>query len=166
MSFNIRHTQKQGNNKFKEGWYILQNPKKYIGLDEKIWCRSKYEYDAYEIFDTEPTILRWCAESEQVKIPYYCRIDGSFHHYYPDAYVEAKAKNDSIIKFVFEIKPQAKLKHPGKLVARPTEKQRKTYARKAKEYARIMDKKEAAEKWCAERGYRFEFMTEKFLYKK
>ena len=69
-------------------------------------------------------------------------------------------------KFIFEIKPGAKLEHPGKLKLRPTERERKTYTRKAKEYARSMDKKEAAEKWCAERGYRFEFMTEKFLYKK
>lgn len=166
MSFNIHETQKQGNNKYKEGYYKLENPKKYIGLEKEIWYRSKYEKDAYELFDKEPDVVRWCAENEQIKIPYYCSIDNSFHHYYPDAYAEIKTKQSGkILKFVFEIKPKTKLKPPNKLPNRSTESKKRSHNRQVKEFIRIKDKEAAAIKWCTSRGYIYKFLTEDFLYK-
>ena len=165
MSFNIGQLKSNGD--YKDGKYRLKNPEKFIGLNKEVQYRSSYELDAYKMFDTEPNVVRWCAESEQIKIPYVCSVDGSHHHYYPDAYTEVRTTNGKkIMKYVFEIKPKTKIVPPKKLRPNPSPREKKAYNRKMKEFIRIMDKKKAANEWCRVRGYKYEFMTEDFLYKK
>lgn len=164
MSFSIHHSKPSGD--YKDGSYRLKNPKKFIGIEKEVKYRSSYELDAYKFFDTEPNVIRWCAESDQIKIPYRCSIDNGFHHYFPDAYAEILRKDKSITKYVFEIKPKIKLIPPDDLPPNPTTRQKKSYNRKMKEFIRIMDKKKAAIEWCRERGFKYDFITEDFLYKK
>lgn len=165
MSFNIAQLKPSGN--CKDGKYKLKNPEKFIGLNKEVQYRSSYELDTYKLFDTEPNVVRWCAESEQMKVPYRCSIDGSHHHYYPDLYAEVRTTNGNrIIKYVFEIKPKSKIEPPKKLRPNPSEREKKAYNRKMKEFIRIMDKKKAAVEWCRVRDYKYDFMTEDFLYRK
>jgi len=164
MSFSIKDS--KPSSQHKSGKYKLVNPDKYIGLESDIQYRSSYELAAYEIFDLDPNVIRWIAESDKIKIPYVSTIDKKHHHYFPDAYVEIKTiKGNNIKKYVFEIKPKSKLVRPIEPRPPVSPQKRKAYNRKLKSYIEIMQKKKAAIKWCEIRGFQYEFMTEDFLFK-
>jgi len=161
MTFSINSSKPSG--KYKNGKYKLQNPGKYIGIEQYIQYRSSYELEAYKIFDLEPNVIRWIAESDKIKIPYTSTIDKKHHHYFPDLYAEIKADSGNIVKYVFEIKPKSFLVRPNEPRPPISMSARKAYNTKLKRYIEIMQKKKAAIEWCASRGIRYDFITEDFL---
>lgn len=90
--------------KYKQGFYIPQNPKKYIPVKNKMnnsnfpQYRSSYELKFFKYCDLNPKITQW--SSEPLAIPYISPLDGKKHRYFVDFYIVINN-----IKIFVEIKP-------------------------------------------------------------
>ena len=60
--------------------------------------------------DRNDRILEW--GSEEFFIPYRSPLDGKIHRYFPDFYVKVKTKQNTIKKWVVEVKPKAQTRPP------------------------------------------------------
>lgn len=107
--------------------------------------------------DQTPGIVKW--GSEEFHIPYISPLDGVRHRYFPDFYVEVNKQGGLPQKFVIEVKPKAQTKMP-KLGKRKT----KRFLSEAATFAVNTAKWEAANNYCAERGWTFIVMTEDQLF--
>lgn len=90
-------------------------------------------------------VLRW--GSECIEIPYLW-IDGRWHRYYPDYYVEMTDGT----KMVVEIKPYNMTQNP-----------KSDDIRARKEYSKNVCKWKAALEFCRAKGFKFQIVTEKTL---
>lgn len=135
-----------------KGKYIPKNPEKYMGNPNNIIYRSNWEQRMFYRLDVDPGVVRWA--SEEFSIPYMSPIDNKLHRYFPDVYVE----NINGDKFVVEIKPAAQTKAPAKK-ARTTQR----YLTEVTTYLVNQAKWEAAERFCADRGWLFKICTERDL---
>lgn len=88
------------NSKFRQGFYRLKNPSKYIGRDVPVY-RSGIELKFFNWVDGNDNILEWV--SEGIKIPYYDSIQKKNRLYYTDAYVKIK-EGDKVKRYIIEIK--------------------------------------------------------------
>lgn len=88
------------NPKFRQGYYRLRNPSKYIGKEVPIY-RSGIELKFFNWVDGNDNVLEWV--SEGIKIPYYDSVQKKNRLYYTDAYVKIK-EGDKIKKYIIEIK--------------------------------------------------------------
>lgn len=161
----IKNFKPKKNSRHNEGYYRCKNPDKYHGDKNKIIYRSSYELAIYTEFDLDPKVLKWSAEPPQLMIRYTYRVTGRQHSYYPDVYVEKLTKDNTIEKYVIEIKPMAFLKKPKQ----PTSKDRRkniAYKKRLAHWLKIMDKKIAAEAYCRKRGLKYIFLTETFINRK
>jgi hypothetical protein len=102
--------------------------------------------------DVDPGVVKWA--SEEFSIPYLSPIDNKLHRYFPDVYVE----NIHGQKFVIEIKPDAQTRAPAK---KP--RNTKRYLTEVSTYLINSAKWNAAERFCEERGWKFQIVTEKDL---
>lgn len=103
--------------------------------------------------DDHPNILQW--SSEEFFIPYKDPTDGKLRRYFPDFYVRKVGKDGSISTLVIEVKPKEQTMAPK----RP-EKLTETYVRKARTYAVNEAKWKAAIKFCDDRDWKFQILTE------
>lgn len=133
------------------GRFIPKNPQKYIGNPNDIWFRSSWEIIAMKRFDSSPAVLKWC--SEEISIPYIKPTDGRVHNYFPDFIVIYKGRDGEIIKSVIEVKP---------LKETVDEEANNMYDKVA--LAINKAKWAAASQWCAQRGMKFEIVTERSLF--
>ena len=140
-----------------KGKYQPSFPKKYKGNPTNIVYRSLWERTFMKYCDTNENILEWF--SEEIAVPYRSPIDNKIHRYFPDFYIKVKESNGSIKKYIIEIKPK-------KQTVEPIPQKRKTrgYIYEVYEYAKNQAKWEAAEEWCADRGYEFKVLTEDDLF--
>ncbi|NBW56606.1 head completion protein [bacterium] len=143
-----------GNNKFRQGLFRPKNTSKYVGRTPPVY-RSGWELKFFRWCDENNNVLEWA--SEAVIIPYINPVDGKAHRYYTDGIVAIK-ENDSISKYIIEIKPSNQLLQPvaGK-------KKQSTLIFENKRYIQNMAKWSAAKKWCQQRNYKFLILTEKEL---
>jgi hypothetical protein len=143
-----------GTNSYK-GKFTPQNPKKYNGNPDNIIYRSSWELRCMKWFDDNPNIIWW--SSEELAIPYYSPVDQRMHRYFPDFIIKVKRKDDTIMTYVVEVKPEAQTK-------KPTQKRKtKNFLRESITYVVNQMKWKAADEFCHAHGWQFKIVTEKDL---
>ena len=143
-----------GTNSYK-GKFTPQNPKKYNGNPDNINYRSSWELRCMKWFDDNPNIIWW--SSEELAIPYYSPVDKRMHRYFPDFIIKVKRKDDTIMTYVVEVKPEAQTK-------KPTQKRKtKNFLRESIAYVVNQMKWKAADEFCHAHGWQFKIVTEKDL---
>ncbi len=143
-----------GTNSYK-GKFTPQNPQKYNGNPDNIIYRSSWELRCMKWFDDNPNIIWW--SSEELAIPYYSPVDKRMHRYFPDFIIKVKRKDDTIMTYVVEVKPEAQTK-------KPTQKRKtKNFLRESITYVVNQMKWKAADEFCHAHGWEFKIITEKDL---
>ena len=142
-----------------KGRFSPKNPKKYNGDPTNIVYRSLWELKVMQKMDDNPDVLEW--SSEEVIVPYISPIDNRRHRYFPDFVAKTRQKDGSIKTFMIEVKPKKETMEPP----RPKRITRK-YVTEAMTWGRNSAKWAAAEKYCAERGWEFQKITEENLFGK
>ena len=138
-----------------KGKFTPQNPKKYNGNPDNIIYRSSWELRCMKWFDDNPNIIWW--SSEELAIPYYSPVDKRMHRYFPDFIIKVKRKDDTIMTYVVEVKPEAQTK-------KPTQKRKtKNFLRESITYVVNQMKWKAADEFCHAHGWQFKIVTEKDL---
>ena len=132
------------------GHYKVKNIKKYNGDFSNVVYRSLWEKHVFKWCDENSSIKGW--SSEEVIIPYYYEGDKKYHRYFP------------YIKIVFEDKTLLVEIKPAIQTAPPTGvKRTKKYIAEAYTYVKNVNKWEAAQEFCKDRGWEFQVWTEKTL---
>ena len=140
--------------KFKQGYYRLHHPEKYVGDPSKVIFRSSWEQSMCRFLDHNPNILRW--SSEEIYIPYIKPTDGKVHRYFPDYWVEYKDRYGQIVQEILEVKPNDQV-HPNQK-KRLTEYDKITYAINVSKW-------KAATDFCKKRKIKFRILTEKQMFR-
>jgi hypothetical protein len=138
---------------FKQGYYTLRHPEKYVGKPDNIVFRSSWEERTCQFFDNNPNVLRW--SSEEFYIPYIKPTDGKIHRYFPDYWVEYKDRTGKIIQEVIEVKPSDQVFIQRK--KRLTEYDKVTYNINRAKWL-------AASQFCKKRGIKFRILTEQSIF--
>ena len=106
--------------------------------------------------DSNPSIVAWA--SEEIVIPYLSPLDGKLHRYIPDFFIKVKQKDNTIKNIIIEVKPKIQCS-PPKIPKRKT----KQYLQEVRTWSINEAKWKAAQKYCIERGFDFQLITEKEL---
>lgn len=130
------------------GKYKVSNPKKYQGDHTKVVYRSLWEKAVFGWCDTNPNIVKW--SSEEIIVPYFYDVDKRYHRYFPDLKITYKDGKTILV----EIKPNKETTPPK----RPDKSKR--YINEALTYVKNMNKWQAAESYCKDRGWEFRIWTE------
>lgn len=159
----IKNLKPNSNGKFKQNYYCLQNPEKYIGDPNKIICRSSWETRFCTWADLHPKIQRW--SSEPIPIKYFSPLDNKLHDYWVDFYIEI-IKEDKVQPYLVEIKPNAQFQPPDQklLEGNRTENKLKRYNWQLKTYIVNKAKFDSAVQFANSRGYKFVIADENFLF--
>jgi hypothetical protein len=136
------------------GRYTVKKPHKYRGDPTKVVYRSMWEKACFIWCERNKDVKYW--SSEEVVIPYRWDVDKKMHRYFVDLKVTFTNNKTVLI----EIKP-AKETVPPK---RPDKSKR--YINEAMTYVKNMNKWEAANNYCKDRGWEFQIWTEETLYEK
>lgn len=140
-----------------KGVFRPNNPKKYKGDPSNIIYRSRWELVLMTRLDAHPDVLEW--SSEEVVIPYRSPIDNRVHRYFVDFYVKKRNASDGKIETVLiEVKPKAQTKPPA-----VQKKATRRYITEVQTWGVNSAKWNAAEKFCQERGWKFQIFTEDHL---
>ena len=146
---------------FKQGIYEPVYPEKWIlteAFDMKtagIKYRSSWELKFCRFADFNPDIIK--VNSEGVVIPYINPVKGKAAKYYMDFVIQTKST-----VFLVEVKPLKDV-NPPKPPKSQTEKSMNSYKRAIETYVINQAKWEAAEKFAAEKGWKFKIITEREL---
>lgn len=104
--------------------------------------------------DLHESIIGW--SSEEIIVPYHDPSQlNRPRRYFPDFFVEKRAKDGTVNKIMVEVKPYSQTKPPH------AKRQTKHAIDEAAAYVRNQAKWDAAKKYCAERGWKFQILTEK-----
>lgn len=146
-----------------KGRFKPTNPEKYKGDPTKITYRSMWEFKFFRFVDLHPDVIWW--QSEEIAIPYLSPIDNKMHRYFPDVILKKKTGPDKYETVMIEIKPQKQTTPPdiSKRNNTPSGRISRRYVNEAKTYGINEAKWIAARKYCDQRGWKFEIMTEKHL---
>jgi hypothetical protein len=145
------------------GRFRPTNPEKYRGDVTKIQWRSSWELKFFRYVDRHPDVIWW--QSEELAIPYISPIDGKVHRYFPDVILKKRMGPDKYAILMIEIKPDKQTRGPdiSKKNATPSGRISRRYLNEVKTFGINDAKWRAARKYCEERGWHFEIMTEKSL---
>jgi hypothetical protein len=141
------------------GIFTPKNTSKYLGNAKNVVYRSLWELRMFKYCDTTPAIVGWA--SEEFCIPYVSPVDGRVHRYFPDLALHVKQSDQTIKKFVLEIKP-AKQTHPPIAPKRQTSR----YLKEVMTYAINDAKWVAAKAFCEQHGMSFKVITEAEIFGK
>jgi len=139
-----------------KGRYRVLNPSKYRGNLSEIVYRSSWELKFMRWCDRNASVLEW--GSETVVIPYKSPVDNKLHRYFVDFYVKIKNKDNKIVKYLVEIKPE-KFTKPPEIPKRQTKK----FIQEVFQYGTNQAKWKAANEFCQDRGMKFLVLTENDL---
>ena len=150
-----------------KGMYQLINEEKYKGntCDGKIKYLSLWERTVMKFFDNSSCILSWIAPTgnKDLCVPYLFPDPKTkqlkAHRYYPDFVILAKTNDGKEKVIMIEVKPLSQTLPPKQ----PKKKTRK-YFTICKTYAVNITKWDAATKFCKERNWKFQIITEKNIY--
>jgi len=155
---------------WKQDYYELKNPKKYIGKNSPFF-RSSWEERWMYYCDHNTNVVRWA--SELVNIPYLYEIENKKRTYITDGYMEVLDKNGKIQKYIVEIKPEKQgpiltergfdYSNKPKEPKRKTKKSVENYQYAMKKYVENKNKWESAIKYCNKKGYKFVLINKKDL---
>lgn len=135
------------------------NFKKYKGDPTQIFYRSSWEKQVMLWLDNQKSCIEW--NSECVIVNYFSPIDEKMHRYYVDFTATFKYPDNSVKKFLIEVKPKAQTMRPVK-----GKKKEKTFLTEAMTWTVNQAKWEAAKKYAAERGMIFMILTEDDIFGK
>lgn len=136
-----------------KGIYRVKNRNKYRGDVDNVVYRSGWEKSTFLWCDNEPSVKEW--SSEEIVIPYLYEVDRRYHRYFPDLIIKFTSGKTILV----EIKP-------FKETSPPTGNRRtKQYISEGLTYVKNMNKWEAANEYCKDRGWEFQVWTEKELQK-
>lgn len=150
---------------YYQGKFKPKNPQKYKGDPTNIIYRSGWELKLFAYLDSHPNVIKW--GSEELIIPYRSPIDGRWHRYFPDVYVEQINTEGKKQIMLIEVKPEAQTIPPNQTAKlTPKGKVSKRYLNEVMTYGVNDAKWKAAQEFCADRGWTFLIMTEKHLFGK
>lgn len=166
--------------KTKQGYYKVQNPKKYIGESSLVIFRSSWEHSFCRWCDYSPSILRW--SSEPIRIPYYdrvskleeCKRNGldpnnpknwAVKYYNTDFWIEVDKGEGEVQKMFVEIKASGKLRKPIPPDQNAPLKEQRRFNINAKEYLINEAKFAALTAWADKNNSKFYVFTELTLQK-
>lgn len=147
--------------RFKQGYYTLVNPEKYIGDPTKVRYMSSWELECFRVLDNNPNVIHW--SSEEIAIPYIKPTDGKLHKYYPDLFICCRTKSGEKKWTLIEIKPLAQTKPPSS--------RSKHLLYEQITHAVNLSKWKAAQAWCERQSVlmreqiTFQIVTERQLFK-
>ena len=139
-----------------KGRYKVINPPKYRGDIHDVIYRSSWELKFMKWCDNNASVLEW--GSETMVIPYKSPVDSKVHRYFVDFYIRVKDRNNTITKYLIEIKPE-KFTRPPIIPKRQT----KRFIDEVFQYGVNQSKWKAANEYCVDRGMQFLVLTEKDL---
>lgn len=145
--------------KYTQGKYRPKNPQKYIGDPTEIYYRSGWELRMMKFFDFRSDIIRW--GSEEIIVPYISPVDGKWHRYFPDFKVQFRNKYNETETWIVEVKPKKETIKPVR-----GKKKEATFINECLTYSVNEAKWLAAKKWCDDRKYKFEIVTEEHIFGK
>ena len=138
---------------FAQGKFTLKNPKKYMGNKTPTY-RSGWEFTFMKFCDEHPSVSQWASES--IRIPYRNPLTGKQTIYVPDFFIVYADKNGKQRVELVEVKPRS---HALK------EKLGKSKHNQA-HYIINQAKWEAAVRYCKDRNWKFQVLTEEQLFGK
>jgi len=141
---------------FHKRKYNPIHPEKYSGDPTNIVMRSSWETKFAIWCDHNPSILKW--SSEETVIPYRCPVRNNLHRYFVDFKIKTRTKDGKIVTYLVEIKP-SKQTIPPEFKGRRT----KRFLEESRTFVINQAKWKAAERWAADRDYKFIVLTEKEL---
>ena len=139
-----------------KGRFRVLNHSKYKGDITTVIYRSLWELRFMKWCDQSPSIIEW--GSETVIIPYVSPVDRKVHRYFVDFYIKVKSKNNTIEKYLIEIKPE-KFTKPPEIPKKKT----KRFIDEVFQYGVNEAKWKAAFEFCIDRNMKFLVLTEKDL---
>lgn len=138
--------------------YRVKNLKKYRGDATMVTYRSSWEKKMMIWFDTHPNVIEW--SSEETVIPYISPLDNRQHRYFLDFKAtfevigaDGKKKRKT---YLIEVKPYEQTQPPKITEGKKT----KTLLEQAATYAVNQAKWEACTKYCEQKGWSFQILTE------
>jgi hypothetical protein len=146
-----------------KGRFKPKNPAKYKGDPTNIVYRSSWEFKFFRFIDLHPDVVWW--QSEEISIRYLSPIDGKQHRYFPDVVLHKRVSEDKYETIMIEIKPHKQTLPPdiSKKNNTPSGRISRRYLNEVKTFGINDAKWAAARRYCAERGWKFEIMTEQHL---
>jgi hypothetical protein len=110
--------------------------------------------------DLHPDVIEW--QSEEIAIPYLNPVKGKTSRYFPDFVVKKRVDNNKYQVIMIEVKPKAQTMPPdlSKKHNTPTGRVSRRFLNEAATYAINEAKWKAAQRYCKERGWIFQVMTE------
>ena len=135
-----------------KGRYKIKNPDKYLGNPTNVIFRSLWERNTFRWCENNPKVRAW--SSEEIVVPYKCKVDNKLHRYFVDLYVEMNNGQTILV----EIKPK-KETLPPKQPKRKTKK----YINEVMTYIKNTSKWEAANQYANHKGWKFQVWTEETL---
>lgn len=138
----------------KKGKFKPIHPERYKGDPTNIVWRSSYELKFMFWADTNSRVKWW--SSEEKSLPYFDKSRGHPGRYFPDFMV--CFDNDQT--FMVEVKP---FKQTQKPVPPKDGRQKSRYLKECATFVKNLCKWEAARKYCEERNWKFQILTEKEL---
>lgn len=143
---------------YKQGYYQVKNPQKYVGDADHVVYRSSWELEMNKFLDNNPNVLEW--GSEILAIEYLKPTDKKIHRYFVDYYVKFRMADGSIKTELIEVKPAAQTQAPKK-----TGKSKQTQLYEQLTYAINVAKWTQATKYAEARGWKFRLVTENELFR-
>ena len=135
-----------------KGRYKIKNPDKYLGNPTNVIFRSLWERNTFRWCENNPKVRAW--SSEEIVVPYKCKVDNKLHRYFVDLYVEMNNGQTILV----EIKPK-KETLPPKQPKRKTKK----FLNEVITFSKNQDKWEAADQYARHKGWMFQVWTEETL---
>ena len=143
---------------YLKGHYAPVNKEKCLNANA-ITYRSSWELEVLKFFDRNPKILKW--GSEILQVPYMSTVKGRLARYYPDFLVTCTNKHGDHVTEIVEVKPLDQCKAPVK----GKNQKQSTYDEACLTFITNQEKWTAAQKYAAERGWKFRILTENSIFK-
>jgi hypothetical protein len=142
------------------GRFRPKNPEKYKGDPTKVFYRSLWEFKVMRKFDEHPDIVEW--QSEELAIPYMNPVKGKTSRYFPDFVIKKRIGENKYQMIMIEVKPkkQTMPPDPANRNKTPSGRVSRRFLNEAATYAVNEAKWKAAKRYCDERGWYFQILTE------
>ena len=135
-----------------KGRYKIKNPDKYLGNPTNVIFRSLWERNTFRWCENNPKVRAW--SSEEIVVPYKCKVDNKLHRYFVDLYVEMNNGQTILVE----------IKHKKETLP-PKQPKRKTkkFLNEVITFSKNQDKWEAADQYAKHKGWKFQVWTEETL---
>lgn len=138
------------------GTFTPLNPQKYKGDHTNIQYRSSWEKKVMIWLDNNPSVVSW--SSEEVIVPYKSPVDGKYHRYFVDFYVQVRTIDGKLKSYLWEVKPKKQATEPVK-----RKRITKQYVNEVVTWSINQAKWKSATEYCNDRGWQFQIITEEHL---